>query len=128
MLPATHAADFGRLIYGNCFKNGSTITSGPWEHEFTFPNGKTKMISLSSTDDAYTRHLYDLGRLASCERDVACYSNQPEVACYAICQNETQFGPSGCGTFTYDGLNNDTCGHIFRSCSLRPMSDIYECL
>jgi hypothetical protein len=42
------------------------------------------------------------------------YKNQPEHACYAVCQNTLR---ADCTFFTYDGLDKDSCAlHTCTAC------------
>jgi hypothetical protein len=106
------AADFGRTLYSECIQTNRTIPAGGgWEYVFKLADGPTTEIELSSTSAEF----YKLGNLFAGKKggEPAHYDNQPEVACYAICQK--QLGDKGCTFFTYDGLNKDTCASVLLS-------------
>ena len=95
------AADFGLNFYLACIKENRTYSDDDdWQAELTLEDkSKVKEVRLYQNRNVYFLAPELFSRTS--------YSNQPQAACYAICQG---LGPEGCGFFTYDGFTKDRRG------------------
>lgn len=109
VLGQLRADDFGIGLYDECITKNATFADGNWQ--FIFPSvpgekgkkpGPADVVRLTKPDAAVA-----LGNLyKGNSTQTADYKYRPEHACYAICQKALG---SGCTTFTYDGLDKDSC-------------------
>jgi hypothetical protein len=85
----------------------STFADGDWQHVFPKvpgESGPVKKLRLQNVDGLVA--LGNLARGNGTQNAVYNYKNQPEHACYAVCQNTLG---KDCTFFTYDGLDDDSC-------------------